>query len=77
VPHDRLLPRARELAHIIATVPQAGLRGDTEAVLRGLGRTIEDGLALEAVIGSTVLASEDFRRGPARFVEKTYHPVTG
>jgi hypothetical protein len=58
-------------------VPRAGLRGDTESVLRGLGRPIEDALALESIIGSTVLASEDFRRGPARFAAKTYDPVTG
>ena len=77
VPDERLMTRARELATIMATVPQAGLRGDTEAVLRGLGRPIEDGLALEAVIGSTVLTSEDFRRGPARFADKTYDRVTG
>jgi enoyl-CoA hydratase len=77
VEDGRLLDRARELARIMATVPQAGLRGDTESVLRGLGRPIEDGLALEAVIGSTVLASEDFRAGPSRFADKTYDRVTG
>lgn len=77
VADDGLMARARELAGIIAAVPQAGLRGDTEAVLRGLGRTQEDGLALESIIGSTVLASDDFRQGPARFAEKRYDPVTG
>jgi enoyl-CoA hydratase len=77
VQDDELMARARELAGIIATVPQAGLRGETEAVLRGLGRTQDDGLALESIIGSTVLASEDFRQGPARFAEKQYDPVTG
>lgn len=77
VPDARLIERARELAAIMAAVPQAGLRGDTESVLRGLGRPIGDGLALEAVIGSTVLTSDDFRRGPARFAAKTYDPVTG
>jgi enoyl-CoA hydratase len=77
VPDMQLLPRARELAGIMATVPQAGLRGDTEAVFRGLGRTPDDGLALETIIGSSVLASDDFRQGPARFAEKRYDPVTG
>lgn len=77
VPDDRLMERVRELAAIMAAVPQAGLRGDTEAVMRGLGRPIEDGLALEAIVGSTVLQSDDFRRGPARFAAKQYDPVTG
>ncbi|MBI2760271.1 MAG: enoyl-CoA hydratase/isomerase family protein [Chloroflexi bacterium] len=73
----RLMDRARELAAILAAVPQAGLRGDTEAVLRGLGRPIEDALATEAMIGSTVLASDDFKRGPSRFASKQYDRVTG
>jgi enoyl-CoA hydratase len=77
VPDGQLMARARELAGILAAVPRAGLRGDTESVLRGLGRPIEDALALESIIGGTVLASEDFRRGPARFAAKTYDPVTG
>ena len=32
---------------------------------------------LEAMIGSTVLQSDDFRRGPARFARKDFDPVTG
>lgn len=77
VPDAQLIPRARELAAIMAAVPQAGLRGDTEAVLRNLGRTLEEALALEYIVGSTVLASDDFRQGPARFAEKRYDPITG
>ena len=77
VPDEQLMTRALELASILAAVPQAGLRGDTEAVLRGLGRPIDEALALEAVIGSTVLESDDFRRGPSRFATKTYDKVTG
>lgn len=77
VPDAELLPRARELARIMATVPQAGLRGDTEAVLRGLGKTLEEALPQEMIIGSTVLDSDDFRRGPARFASKTYDKTTG
>jgi enoyl-CoA hydratase len=77
VPDAKLMDRARELAAIMATVPQAGLRGDTESVMRGLGRSIGDALALEAVIGSTVLTTDDFRRGPARFADKRFDPVTG
>lgn len=77
VPDQELIPRARELAHIMASVPRAGLRGDTEAVLRGVGRTLEAGLELESIIGSTVLASDDFRAGPARFASGAYDRVTG
>lgn len=69
-----LMDRARELASIMAEVPQSGLTGDTEAVLRGLGRPYEDGLALEAVIGSTTQISGAALR---RFVRHEYDARTG
>ncbi|HXH21632.1 MAG TPA: enoyl-CoA hydratase-related protein [Dehalococcoidia bacterium] len=74
VPDDKLMERARELASIMAEVPQSGLTGDTESVLRGLGRPIDDALALEAIIGSTVSISGE---ALGRFVSKSYDPVTG
>ena len=45
VPDDQLLPRARELAAVMATVPQSGLNGDTQSVLRNLGRDYGDALS--------------------------------
>jgi enoyl-CoA hydratase len=74
VPDDRLMDRARELAEIMTVVPTSGLTGDTESVLRGLGRPYEDALALEAVIGGTTQISGEALR---RFVEKRYDPRTG
>lgn len=74
VPDAQLIERARELAGIMAVVPQSGLTGDTEAALRGLGRTYDDGLALEAIIGSTTQISAD---ALGRFVKKEYDPRTG
>ena len=77
VPDAELLPRCRELARIMAAVPQAGLRGDTEATMRELGRPIDEALQYEWAIGETVLRSDDFRNGPRRFAEKRYDPLTG
>lgn len=74
VPDEALLPRARELAAIMAAVPQSGLTADTESLFRGLGRPIEEALALEAVIGSTVQISGE---ALGRFVSKQYNAVTG
>lgn len=74
VPDDRLMARANELATIMAAVPQSGLTGDTESVLRGLGRTYDDGLATEAVIGSTTRISGE---ALGRFVAKEFDPLTG
>jgi enoyl-CoA hydratase len=69
-----LMTRARALAAIMAAVPQSGLTGDTEAALRGLGRPYEDGLAIEAVIGSTTEISGE---ALGRFVSGRYDPRTG
>ena len=74
VPDGEALTRARELAHVMAAVPQSGLTGDTEAALRGFGLTYEEGLALEAVIGSTTQISGE---ALGRFVKKEFDPVTG
>src|SRR5579884_1299309 len=74
VPDERLMDRARELAAIMAAVPQSGIVGDTESVFRGLGRPYDEALALEAIVGSTVTLSGE---GLGRFVRKEYDPVTG
>jgi enoyl-CoA hydratase len=42
------LERAQELAHEIAGLPQGAIRSDKESVLRGVGRTLEERLRIEA-----------------------------
>jgi enoyl-CoA hydratase len=42
------LERAQELAHEIAALPQGAIRSDKESVLRGVGRTLEERLRIEA-----------------------------
>lgn len=74
VPDDALMARARELAEVMAAVPSSGLTGDTESALRGLGRTYEEALALEAVIGSTTQISGE---ALARFASGRYDARTG
>jgi enoyl-CoA hydratase len=48
VPRGKSLERAQELAHEIAALPQGAIRSDKESVLRGLGRTLEERLRIEA-----------------------------
>jgi enoyl-CoA hydratase len=43
--------RALALAEALAAHPQATMRSDRAAVLRGEGLQLEDGLALEAALG--------------------------
>jgi enoyl-CoA hydratase len=48
VPLGQALTRAQELAHDIAALPQGAIRSDKESVMRGVGRTLEEGLRIEA-----------------------------
>lgn len=48
VPRGQALARAQELAHQIAALPQGAIRSDKESVLRGVGRTLEERLRIEA-----------------------------
>jgi enoyl-CoA hydratase len=48
VPEGKSLERALELAHEIATLPQGAIRSDKESVMRGVGRTLEERLRIEA-----------------------------
>jgi enoyl-CoA hydratase len=48
VPRGQALARAQELAGQIAALPQGAIRSDKESVLRGVGRTLEERLRIEA-----------------------------
>jgi enoyl-CoA hydratase len=48
VPEGRALQRAQALAREIAALPQGAIRSDKECVLRGVGRTLEERLRIEA-----------------------------
>src|SRR3954467_5321629 len=59
VPEGQALARAVELAHEIAALPQGGLRSDKEALMRNMGRTIEEGLRNEAEATMSMFARRD------------------
>jgi enoyl-CoA hydratase len=48
VPRGGALERAQELAREIAALPQGAIRSDKESVMRGVGRTLEERLRIEA-----------------------------
>src|SRR6059058_5693170 len=48
VPRGRALERALELAHEVAALPQGAIRADKESIMRGVGRTLEERLRIEA-----------------------------
>src|SRR5919197_984096 len=59
VPRGAALPRARELAHQIAALPQGAIRSDKECVLRGVGRTLEERLRIEAEMAISMFMRRD------------------
>jgi enoyl-CoA hydratase len=65
VPPGAHLERALALAEGLARFPQRTMLADRRAALEGIGRTLADGLALEAQAGPEVFA--DGARGAARF----------
>lgn len=68
VPRGRALARALDVAHAVAALPQAALRADKEAALRGFGLPLADGLRVEADGGERVVRAPDFERDArARF----------
>jgi len=65
----RHVERALAVAERIAGFPQATMLSDRRALLEGEGRSLEDGLALEARLGRAQIG--DALTGARRFVERS------
>uniref|UniRef100_A0A7C3MBI9 Enoyl-CoA hydratase/isomerase family protein n=1 Tax=Archaeoglobus fulgidus TaxID=2234 RepID=A0A7C3MBI9_ARCFL len=65
VPAERVLERAKEIAKRICSFPQGSLRTDKEALIRGIGRPIEEGVRIENLLFWNLLLNRDFFEGPA------------
>ena len=59
VSRGRALARAQELAREIAALPQGAIRSDKESVLRGIGRTLEERLRIEAEMTLSMFLRRD------------------
>ncbi|MHA1364103.1 MAG: enoyl-CoA hydratase/isomerase family protein, partial [Candidatus Freyarchaeota archaeon] len=66
----RVLERAKEIAQTICSHPQGSIRTDKEAVIRGIGTPLEEGLRLESMLFWSLLLNRDFFEGPKAFSEK-------
>lgn len=67
---ERLLPRAEELAGIIAANGPLGVQACKESVLRTSGLPLDEALGIEAECAARVFSSEDAIEGPRAFIEK-------
>lgn len=70
VPSGESLARAKQLAKELCELPQGAMRTDKQAAQMGVGRTLEEGLRIEAEVGQTVLDSYDIVEGSTAFTEK-------
>ena len=59
VPRGEALARAQELAQSIAALPQGAIRSDKESILRGVGRTYEERLRIEAELTMSMFMRRD------------------
>ena len=70
VPRDRLMERALETADLIASYPQGSIRTDKEALIRGIGTSLEEGLRIENLLFWSLVLNKDFFEGQLAFAEK-------
>ncbi len=75
VAEGQALARAQELAHEIAALPQGAIRSDKETVLRGVGRSLEDRLRIEAeMVISMFMRRDSHAQGAAAFKSGNLKP---
>ena len=67
---EKLLESAFELANRIASRGPVAVRAARRAVLEGLGRDFEAGMALEELLFNETIRTEDAHEGPRAFEEK-------
>jgi len=70
VPLESLLTVAREYADAICQAAPLAVQAAKEAMWRGLGMTLEEGLQLEDKLVYRILTTQDFIEGTAAFLEK-------
>jgi enoyl-CoA hydratase len=67
VPRGDHIARAVALGKLLAQFPQTCLINDREAVYRGLGKPLAEGLRIEAELGVATIRSGETQAGAARF----------
>jgi len=76
VPAGRAYERALALARSIAELPQGAIRSDKESVMRGVGRTLEERLRIEAEMAiSMFLRRDKHSAGAQSFLDKNLKPT--
>jgi enoyl-CoA hydratase len=75
VPPGQAPERARQLASDIAALPQGAIRSDKESIMRGVGRTLEERLRIEAeAVISMFMRRDSHTLGAAAFKDGNLMP---
>jgi enoyl-CoA hydratase len=77
VPLADLLGEARRVAGLIAAKAPLAIAATKRAIDEGIGLSIAEGLAIEALHFGTMVGTADFREGTKAFVEKRAAVFTG
>lgn len=70
VPYEELMPTAREWAGVIAEKAPLATQAAKQAMLRGLGMNLEEGMKLEQALNGGLMGTDDFEEGIKAFSEK-------
>ncbi len=70
VPQAEVMTTAKEWAQVICQAAPLAVRAAKEAMVRGYGMSLEDGLRLENSLIGYLMSTEDFTEGTTAFVEK-------
>jgi enoyl-CoA hydratase/carnithine racemase len=70
VPYEELMSTAREWAGIIAEKAPLATQAVKQAMLRGLGMNLEEGMKLEQALLAGLMGTDDFEEGIKAFSEK-------
>ena len=76
-PPDGLMAEARRIAALIATKAPLAITAAKRAIVDGARLTLDDALALEALLFGQTVTSEDFREGSRAFLDKRPAAFTG
>jgi enoyl-CoA hydratase/carnithine racemase len=70
VPSEELMDSAMQMASALCKPGPFAVRAAKQAMYQGLNRSLDEGLALECVIGDLVATTEDFDEGTGAFMDK-------
>jgi enoyl-CoA hydratase len=68
VPKGKSLERCLEMARLLCALPQTAMRTDKKAAQMGFGRSLEEGLRIEAELGQWAIRDPELIEGAKRFL---------